>query len=74
MTGHRYNPAMIQPGFGAMVTKQQEQRARQTPPFVQVGDLTSTNYGRPGLGGYLGRNFDPFLVTRDPNSSSFASR
>jgi len=72
MSGNRWSSSLVPPGFGAMLTWQQEQRARQTPPFVQVGDLTSTNYGRPGLGGYLGRTYDPFLITRDPNSSSFA--
>jgi hypothetical protein len=72
MSGNRWSSSLVPPGFGAMVSWQHEQHARQTPPFVQVGDLTSTNYGRPGRGGYLGRNYDPFLVTRDPNSSSFA--
>lgn len=71
MTGHRYDPAMVQPGFGAMITQQQEKHARDTPPFVQIGDISSTRYGHPGKGGYLGRNFDPFVVTADPNAASF---
>ena len=54
-----------------MVTWQQERRARKTPPFVQVGTITSTNYGSPGQGGYLGRPYDPFIVEQDPNSASF---
>lgn len=72
MSGNKWSSALIPPGYGAMLAWQQEQRARQTPPFVQVGTLTSTNYGSPGLGGYLGRTYDPFTVTADPNSSSFA--
>jgi len=72
MTGHRYNRSLIQPGYGAMVTRQQEQRARQTPPFVQIGEIGSTNYGPPGHGGYFGRTYDPFIVKADPNAASFA--
>ena len=55
-----------------MLTWQQERRARQTPPFVQVGKLASPRYGDPGFGGFLGRTYDPFVVERDPNSGSFA--
>jgi hypothetical protein len=72
MSGNKWSSSLVPPGFGAMLTWQQERRARQLPPFVQVGDLTSTNYGRPGLGGYLGRTYDPFLVKADPNAASFA--
>jgi hypothetical protein len=71
MSGNRLTPAINPPGFGAMLTWQQERRARQTPPFVQVGKLDSPRYGAPGFGGYLGRTYDPFVVTPDPNSSSF---
>ena len=71
MTGHRYDSSLIQPGFGAMVTKQQEQRARKTPPFVQIGQVSSPRYGHPGHGGYLGRVYDPFIVEPDPNAASF---
>ena len=72
MSGNKYSSSLVPPGFGAMLAWQQEQRARQTPPFVQVGDMVSTNYGRAGLGGYLGRTYDPFLVKANPNASSFA--
>lgn len=72
MSGNRLTPAINPPGFGAMLTWQQERRARQTPPFVQVGKLDSPQFGDPGFGGYLGRTYDPFVVTPDPNSSSFA--
>jgi len=72
MSGNKWSSSLVPPGFGGMLTWQQERRARQLPPFVQVGDLTSTNYGRPGLGGYLGRTYDPFLVKADPNAASFS--
>jgi len=72
MSGNRLTNSVNPPGFGAMLTWQQERRARQTPPFVQVGRLASPRYGDPGFGGFLGRTYDPFVVERDPNSSSFA--
>ncbi|MBT4868286.1 MAG: DUF1501 domain-containing protein [Planctomycetaceae bacterium] len=72
MSGNRLTNSLNPPGFGAMLTWQQERRARQTPPFVQVGKLASPRYGDPGFGGFLGRTYDPFVVERDPNSGSFA--
>ena len=71
MSGNRWTKTIIPPGFGAMIAHQQEQRARETPPFVQLGTITSTNFGVPGQGGYLGRPYDPFIVEPDPNSASF---
>ena len=72
MSGNRLTNSLKPPGFGAMLTWQQERRTRQTPPFVQVGKLASPRYGDPGFGGYLGRTYDPFVVERDPSSGSFA--
>ena len=72
MSGNRLETGMVPPGFGAMLSWQQEQRARKTPPFVQVGTISSPRYGAPGFGGYLGRTFDPFVVESDPNSGGFA--
>ena len=71
MSGNRRTPAIVPPGIGAMLTWQQERRPRQTPPFVQVGNLRSPEFGDPGFGGYLGRTYDPFVVSADPNSASF---
>lgn len=71
MSGNRLTRDINPPGFGAMLTWQQERRSRETPPFVQVGKLNSQRYGDPGFGGYLGRTYDPFVVAADPNSSSF---
>ena len=72
MSGNPLESNLVPPGFGAMLAWQQEQRARQTPPFVQVGTIASPRYGAPGHGGYLGRTYDPFVVENDPNSSSYA--
>lgn len=71
MSGNRWSSGLVPPGFGAMVAWQQNQTVRQTPPFVQIGKLTSTNYGDPGMGGFLGRTYDPFVVSSDPNRANF---
>ena len=72
MSGNPLDGSIVPPGFGAMLAWQQEQRARQTPPYVQVGTISSPRYGAPGHGGYLGRTYDPFVVESDPNSSSYS--
>jgi len=72
MSGNRLTKTIVPPGFGAMLAWQQARRPREMPPFVQVGRLASPRYGAPGFGGYLGRTYDPFVVEKDPNSSSFS--
>ena len=72
LSGQRYSPNFMPPSFGAIKAWQHgHSHAGHVPPFVQIGDMKSTNFGRQGQAGALGRNFDPFLVDRDPNSSSF---
>ncbi|MBG87976.1 MAG: hypothetical protein CMO80_13885 [Verrucomicrobiales bacterium] len=71
MSGNPYSRTLVPPGFGAMISRQQEQAPRSTPPFVQVGSLNSPEYGEPGRAGYLGRVFDPFVVEPNPNAASF---
>jgi len=71
MSGNKLSTELVPPGFGAMLSLQQERgRARQVPPFVQVGTISSPRYGQPGFGGFLGHAYDPYVVD-DPNSSSF---
>ena len=70
MSGNKLSTELVPPGFGAMLSLQQERgRARQVPPFVQVGTISSPRYGQPGFGGFLGHAYDPYVVD-DPNSSS----
>lgn len=71
LSGRRYSKDFVPPSFGAVLAWQQAHGLRGIPPFVQVGDMKSTNFGRQGKAGALGRNYDPFLVDRDPNSSRF---
>ena len=72
LSGRRYSKDFMPPSFGAVLAWQQASDNRGgVPPFAQIGDMKSTNFGRQGKAGALGRNYDPFLVDRDPNSSSF---
>jgi len=71
LSGRRYAKDFMPPSYGAVLAWQQGNQSGGVPPFVQVGDMKSTNFGRQGQAGALGHNYDPFLVDRDPNSSSF---
>ncbi|MAR12842.1 MAG: hypothetical protein CL681_23115 [Blastopirellula sp.] len=72
LSGRKYTDSFMPPCFGAVLTWQQANKhPASVPPFVQIGDMKSTNFGRQGQAGALGHNFDPFLVEQDPNSSSF---
>jgi hypothetical protein len=71
LSGRRYAKDFVPPSYGAVLAWQQGNQSGGVPPFVQVGDMKSTNFGRQGQAGALGHNYDPFLVDRDPNSSSF---
>ena len=61
------------PGIGAVLSQQQP-RAAPVPPFIHFGDMKHPQYSAPGYAGVLGRNYDPFLITQDPNSSNFNVR
>ena len=61
------------PGIGAVLSQQQPQAA-PVPPFIHFGDMKHPQYSAPGYAGVLGRNYDPFLITQDPNSSNFNVR
>lgn len=61
------------PGIGAVLSQQQPQSA-PVPPFIHFGDMKHPQYSAPGYAGVLGRNYDPFLIRQDPNSSKFNVR
>jgi hypothetical protein len=70
MCGSPLDRNVQSPGIGAVLSLQQQQQA-PVPPFVHMGDMKHPSYSAPGYGGYLGRTFNPFLITQDPNSTSF---
>ena len=72
MTGHKFNPAMIYPCYGAVVSQQKGFRTVM-PPFVQLGDSMDHRNGG-GIAGYLGLEHNPFLMMSDPNAKDFTVR
>ena len=58
------------PGIGAVLSHQQPQTA-PIPPFVHFGNMKHPQYTAPGYAGILGRHYDPFLITQNPNSPGF---
>ena len=61
------------PGIGAVLSKQQPQKA-PVPPFIHFGDMKHPAYTAPGFAGVLGRHYDPFVIKQDPNSMNFRVR
>jgi hypothetical protein len=72
MTGRKFNPAMIYPCYGAVVSQQKGFRTAM-PPFVQLGDAMDHRNGG-GISGYLGLEHNPFMMLADPNAKDFTVR
>ena len=71
MCGSPVDKNVQAPGIGAVLSMQQAQRAT-IPPFVHFGDMKHPSYSAPGYGGYLGHNYDPYVIKQDPNAADFA--
>lgn len=71
MCGSPVDKNLQAPGIGAVLSLQQDQQS-PVPPFVHLGDMKHPAYSAPGFGGFLGRNYDPYLIEQDPNSQSFS--
>ncbi|HEX8199316.1 MAG TPA: DUF1501 domain-containing protein, partial [Isosphaeraceae bacterium] len=72
MTGHPFNQAVTYPCFGAVVSKEKGGR-ESLPPFVQVGTNVDKRFGG-GVAGFLGDQFNPFVLPGDPSSPGFSVR
>jgi hypothetical protein len=72
MTGHPFNQAITYPCFGAVVSKEKGGRD-SLPPFVQVGTNVDKRFGG-GVAGFLGDQFNPFVLPGDPSSPGFSVR
>ena len=73
LSGRKYTNDFYPPSFGSVMSWQSETRHKAgVPSYVQIGGMNSTNFGKQAQAGALGHKYDPFLVDRDPNSSSFA--
>jgi hypothetical protein len=72
LSGHPFNPSLIYPCYGAIVSQQKGFKTRM-PPHVQLGDqVDRTNGG--GTAGYLGLEHNPFEILSDPNVENFTVR
>ena len=66
LSGRRYSKDFTPPSFGAIMGWQQAgTKTSAVPPFVQVGDMKSTNFGRQGQAGFQGRGFQYTRQCRD---------
>jgi hypothetical protein len=72
LSGQPFNPALIYPCYGSILSQQKGFKTRM-PPFVQLGEqVDRTNGG--GTAGYLGLEHNPFEILSDPNAPQFTVR
>ena len=71
MSGHRFNPNLVYPTFGSVVSYHKGFKSR-LPPFIQLGKDVNTIFGG-GTAGYLGIVHNPFEIVNDPNSETFSA-
>jgi hypothetical protein len=69
MSGRAFNPALIYPSYGSVISHQKGFKTRM-PPFVQLGDNVDRTVGG-GTAGYLGLEHNPFEIHADPNVPNF---
>jgi hypothetical protein len=72
LTGHPFNQALTYPAFGAVVAKEEGDR-RSMPPYVQLGTAIDQKFGG-GAAGFLGDQYNPFILPDDASSSNFSVR
>lgn len=72
LSGRPFNPALIYPSIGSILSHQKGFKTRM-PPYVQLGDQVDRTAGG-GTSGYLGLEHNPFEIHADPNVPNFAVR
>ena len=72
MSGHPFNQSLTYPAYGAVVAKEQGDR-RAMPPYVQLGTSIDQRFGG-GVAGFLGDQYNPFVLPGDASSPSFSVR
>ncbi|AGA27574.1 DUF1501 domain-containing protein [Singulisphaera acidiphila] len=72
MTGHPFNQSVTFPAFGAVVAKEKGDR-NSMPPYVQLGVSIDQRFGG-GVAGFLGDQYNPFVLPGDASSPSFTVR
>lgn len=72
MTGHPFTPAMTFPCYGSVLARERGGRGAM-PPHVQIGTAMDTRFGG-GVAGFLGDQYNPFVLPGDPSNPSFSVR
>ena len=72
MSGHPFNQALTYPAYGAVIAKERGDR-RSMPPYVQLGTQIDQRFGG-GVAGFLGDQYNPFVLPGDASSPRFAVR
>src|SRR5215212_7120039 len=72
LTGHPFNQSITYPSFGAVVAKEKGDR-NSMPPYVQLGQNIDQRFGG-GVAGYLGDQYNPFVLPGDASSPGFTVR
>jgi hypothetical protein len=72
MSGHPFTPALTYPSYGAVIAKEKGDRNRM-PPYIQVGTSIDQRFGG-GVAGFLGDQYNPFVLPGDASSPSFSVR
>lgn len=72
LSGHPFNPSLTFPSYGAVVSRERGDREGM-PPYVQVGQAIDKKFGG-GAAGFLGDQYNPFVLPGDPASPGFRVR
>ena len=72
MSGHKFNPAVTHPCYGAVISREHGFKTAM-PSFVQLGSSIDRRFGG-GSPGYLGQEHSAFELLADPNADAFTVR
>jgi hypothetical protein len=72
LSGHAFNQTTTFPSFGSVIAREKGDRNRM-PPYVQVGTYVDKRFGG-GVAGYLGDQYNPFVLPGDASNPAFTVR
>jgi Protein of unknown function (DUF1501) len=72
LSGHPFNQSVIYPSYGAVIARELGDR-HAMPPYVQLGANIDQRFGG-GVAGFLGDQFNPFVLPGDASRPNFAVR
>src|SRR3954469_25283669 len=72
LSGHPFSQAITYSSYGAVVAREKGGR-ESMPPYVQLGVAIDQRFGG-GVAGYLGDQYNPFVLPGDASNPSFTVR